>query len=317
MLVRTSGARDRRFGGPGAYSNALRLRLVPPPARNRWGWGMGDLLSDAQAKLAAAGYQGVQCRLERVMLPMPDPATGKNFYDQNYCSAPGYVGGFQAEAVVNTGMQNLVDERAALGYNASNPGYFQTYGAANQVLNPGVGVSITSGQTSTAAGANQTAATYPVTATLRNLSRPGSDMRVGDSWELTITGRPNAAITAAASHNGASATQSFGTTDGSGRKVLTGTYDASVLGSWSQTWTISGQSATISFTVLPTTPAVSGGAGSGSGTNPPVVPPSVVGGGAGASWLDKTFNIAGYDVPLVAAAAGAVGLFFMFGGRGR
>jgi hypothetical protein len=316
MLVRTSGARDRRFGGPGAYSNALRLRLVPPPRRNPWGWGMGDLLSDAQAKLAAAGYTGVQCRTERISLPMADPTTGRNYYDQNYCSAPGYVGGFQAEAVVNTGMDNLIAERAALGFNASNPGYFYTYGAANQVLNPGVGVSITNNPPSTSTPpASQTPTVYPVTATLRNLSRPGADMRVGDQWELTITGRPNAPISAAASHNGASATQSFGNTDGSGRKVLSGTYDASVLGSWQQTWTIAGQSATISFTVLPMTPAV--GSGAGSGSQNPAVPPPPGGGPWLPSWLDKTFNIAGYDVPLLAAAAGAVGLFFMMGGRGR
>lgn len=336
MLVPAERVHDPRFGGAGAYQRAVRLRVIRAPYVRRWG--LSGPNEDAQARLTQAGYVGAQCRTERVFLPMPDPATGRAFYDQNYCSVPGYVGGFQVEAINNTGLQNLVDERASLSYSGSNPGYFQTYGAGNQVLQ-------TTGVQTAASNPPATTATYPVITTLRNLSRPGAEMRVGDRWQLELSGRPSSPVTVTASHNGRTSTASFGSTDGAGRLILSGTHDNAVLGSWTQTWTIGGQSANISFTVLPGTspppttgsneqsgcPAVLKTCPDGSTVNYDKSKPGCVylpcpvtggggntGGGSGLSLeslFSKTFSFAGYEVPAWAAAAGAVGLFFMFGGR--
>lgn len=329
-------------------SPAVR-RVAPPAVRmvRRRRWGLAGPLEDAQAKLTAAGYENVTCRTERISLPLPDPATGLTYYDQNYCSAPGYVGGFQVEAVNRMGVQNLAAERASLGYNPNQAGYFQNYGAGNQVLN-------TTSSTASS-GSPQQQGVYPVFATLRNLSRSGGEMRVGDRWQLEISGKPSSTVSVVASHNGAQSSSNFGTTDGAGRLLLSGQFDAGTIGSWTQTWSVSGQSATVNFTVLPA--AGSGSSSTSSnGTNtgnnnqqnqtgqtlcPQVLKtcpngttvgydpaiktgcvylpcPGGNGGnsGNGESWLDKKLNIGGFEIPMVAAAAaGALGVMYMMGGR--
>jgi hypothetical protein len=338
MLVPVERTRDPRFGGPGAYQRAVRLRVIRAPRVMRWG--MGGVLEDAEAKLVAAGWTGAQCRTERVSFPGVDPNTGKNYYEQNICSVPGVSEGFMADVVnmstaPGTGV-NLAAERAY--YQANDPqfgqeqSYFQTYSGPNtQVI----------AQTSTAAtNPPSTTATYPVTATLRNVSRPGSEMRVGDRWQLDITGRPSSPVSVTASHNGHVSTASMGSTNASGRLALNGTYDASVLGTWQQTWTVAGQSGSVSFSVLPAatlaTPGTScpaalktcpDGSTVGYDTSKSgcvYLPCPTVGGnggsnggGSGLSFelFDKTFSLGGFEVPVWAAAAGAVGLFFMLGGR--
>jgi len=112
---------------------------------SRNGWGMGDVLTDAQSKLQAAGYSNVTCRTERVYLPMPDPGTGLNYYDQNICSTPGFIGAFDADVVSQQSTAahpgygvDLAAERAynlAMGA-GSGPSYIEAFGStpATQVL---------------------------------------------------------------------------------------------------------------------------------------------------------------------------------------
>jgi hypothetical protein len=93
--------RPRHIGIGAITGLGAQPRILP-----RRGAGIGDMfdpttLTEAQKNLTAAGYQGVTCRTERVALPMTDPATGKNYYDQQVCSAPGYIGGFDANLVAN------------------------------------------------------------------------------------------------------------------------------------------------------------------------------------------------------------------------
>lgn len=75
--------------------------------------------------------------------------------------------------------------------------------------------------------------------------------QVGDSWTLTITGPPNTPVTGSATHNGATSTGSFGSTDSSGTKVIKGTMDSSTVGSWSEVWQVGNTTpASINFSVV-------------------------------------------------------------------
>lgn len=141
----------RRFGISPLSGLTLNMR-------HRGGaWGMGDVLSDAQANLLRAGYSDVTCRTERIYLPMPDPATGLNYYTQNVCSAPGYIGAFNADVVANQSQYSTpgtgVDLAAERRYQISQgdgPGTGQSYieafsGPWTQVtaqVNPGGGRSV-------------------------------------------------------------------------------------------------------------------------------------------------------------------------------
>lgn len=118
----------RRFGISPLSGLTLNMRY-------RGGvWGMGDVLSDAQANLMRAGYSDVTCRTERIYLPMADPQTGLNYYTQNVCSAPGYIGAFDADVVANqsqystpgTGV-DLAAERRYLMSQGDGPGTGQSY----------------------------------------------------------------------------------------------------------------------------------------------------------------------------------------------
>lgn len=111
---------------------------------------LGDILSDAQAKLRAAGYENPTCRVERVYFPGVDPNTGLNYYEQEICSVPGYIGAFDANVVAASGVTpgvgvNLAAERAYLNRQGDGPGtgqsYIEAFGSAPNVqvmnsLNP-------------------------------------------------------------------------------------------------------------------------------------------------------------------------------------
>lgn len=74
--------------------------------------GLGDAatLQQAQQNLTAAGYTGVTCRTEKVFFPGVDPNTGKNYYLNDVCSAPGFLDSFDASV-------------AATQSTAAHPGY--------------------------------------------------------------------------------------------------------------------------------------------------------------------------------------------------
>lgn len=111
---------------------------------------LGDVLSDAQTKLRAAGYENPTCRVERVYFPGVDPNTGLNYYEQEICSVPGYIGAFDASLVASSGVTpgvgvDLAAERAYLNRMGDGPGtgqsYIEAFGSAPNVqvmntLNP-------------------------------------------------------------------------------------------------------------------------------------------------------------------------------------
>jgi hypothetical protein len=82
--------------------------------------GATQQLQQAQQYLNRAGYSGVECHEEKVFFPGIDPNTGLNYYTQEICTAPGFTGSFDVDAILNstyatpgTGV-NLEAERAYL-----------------------------------------------------------------------------------------------------------------------------------------------------------------------------------------------------------
>lgn len=101
----------------------------------------------------------------------------------------------------------------------------------------------------------------PVSVRLVNSSGgSNSAFKVGDSWQIIVTGPPNSQVVAGATQNGASlGSTPMGVTNAQGQLVLTGTMGSSQVGNWVETWTVGGKSAgSISFTV-----SASGGSGGG------------------------------------------------------
>ena len=102
-----------------------------------------------------------------------------------------------------------------------------------------------------ASPAGTPAASIPTSVKLVNVSRPGMPAQVGDNFSLTISGSPNQVVTGSATQNGQSAgSTTYGSTDGGGNRVLTGTYDASTVGNWVEQWQVgNGTPASLSFSV--------------------------------------------------------------------
>lgn len=75
------------------------------------------------------------------------------------------------------------------------------------------------------------------TVSFSNLSHPGSVLRVGDSWEVRISGPPNTPVSATGVFpNGDIATTPFGSTNAAGILSITGEMKAEHVGHWVVTW---------------------------------------------------------------------------------
>jgi len=150
-----------------------------------------------------------------------------------------------------------------------------------------------------------------------------SSFNVGDSWQVIVTGPPNSAVSASASQNGTSlGTSPMGTIAANGQLVLQGTFAASQVGQWTETWTVAGKNAgSVSFSVA--APGSSGGGAGGSGGSGGGGNGSGGGGSQNSSstsnpfgFLTNTFNIGSVAIPIWAGlGVGLVGLFML--GKGR
>lgn len=177
----------------------------------------------------------------------------------------------------------------------------------------------------------------PVKATLINTSRPGQSFQVGDSFQLTITGAPNSTVTEAqATQNGTVVGTGWspGSTNSSGQLVITGTFAASDIGSWTEQWTVGSQPAgstpaKLSFSIA-AAPSGSGGGSTGGGSSSgggSTGGGSSSGGGGGSSnsggsnststtaalpsWLTQDYA----GIPAWGWGAGAVVLLMLFSGK--
>ncbi len=141
-----------------------------------------------------------------------------------------------------------------------------------------------------------------------NTSRGGSVFFPGDTWTVRISGAsPNLPVTVTGGQNGGSNTATMGTTDGAGNFSMSGSFDSSQIGAWSELWKVGGTpSGSFSFSVKqatsPGAPAITPGQ-SPQGT--PFVGPF------------QLPTVGGFDlssVPWWGWAAGAGVLFMAFGG---
>lgn len=106
------------------------------------------------------------------------------------------------------------------------------------------------------------------TAQLANVSRPGQNFQVGDSWKLTITGTPNSPVSDSASQNGQSlGTSSYGSTNANGNFSLTGTFANGTVGSWSEQWDVGGVAAPVLSFTISAVPAAGSSSSSGSSSS--------------------------------------------------
>lgn len=221
--------------------------------------------------------------------------------------------------------------------NPANPAYTgpaaPIAAASTQGQSPTGGGGSTGGGTGSGGGAG---VIVPVTLTFLNTSRAGMPLKVGDSWSLTIMGSASTPVTGDATQNGKLVGKGtpFGSTDSSGKKVLTGVMTADTVGQWSETFFVGSQSAQLTFTVAAATssgappPPDQTGGGGGTATD--------TGGGSGDGGVNSSnagscFSIVpaaletqvgkfdpcvGPVSLLTAVALLAVG-FFMFGGKRR
>jgi hypothetical protein len=128
-----------------------------------------------------------------------------------------------------------------------NPDTYTPYAYSGPQNNPPQGSPSPTGGL-TRRGGSPAASAAPVTVSMNNITRPGSDTSysVGDQWQITLTGAPGTAVSASASQNGKSlGTTPFGSLNAQGQMVLTGTMGADQTGSWSESW----NGAPVSFTV--------------------------------------------------------------------
>lgn len=127
-------------------------------------------------------------------------------------------------------------------------------GGGGATPNPGPIAGSASG-TQTGSGAGASSSENVLGVSIENLSGgSASNFRIGDKWRITVSGPANAAVTNSAQQNGVSlGQQGHGTTDASGKLILTGTMDASTQGGWTEQWYVGGNAAgNLSFTVAPT-----------------------------------------------------------------
>ena len=164
------------------------------------------------------------------------------------------------------------------------------------------------------------ATNYPLSVRLVNTSGgSNSSFNVGDSWQIVVSGTPNAPVTASATQNGTSlGTSSMGTIGSNGQLVITGTMTAAQAGNWTESWSVGGQNAgSVSFSVAAAGSSASSAGSSNTSTANPMGSGTSTGGGSSttdlSSLLSGSFTVAGVSIPYWAAGAAALGLFFLMG----
>ena len=243
----------------GGNSNVSPVYVAPPPSMSTQQFGSSTtttftldsyLAAQAQAMTTPAGFKafvnegGTPSNIGQTLMQIA----------QGYCLAEGVSDCGNISAIV--AKYTAIVQAALAGLPASqwNVATYSAYATGSG--SPPPAATVQNG------GANNIAASV----VMRNTSRAGFDSsyQVGDNWQLTITGAPGAAVTAAASQNGASlGTTPFGSLNSSGQMVLTGTMSAGQVGNWQETWNVAGSPAVgISLTV-----AAAGAAGSNAGSS--------------------------------------------------
>jgi len=225
-----------------------------------------------QARVASiTGESTLSLMNEGIRGPGDLPATIAQLAQQ-YCTAEGPPDCGNINALVAKYSAIAVAAFANVPASQWNPATFTAYAYSGPQSAPPQGSpagSGSGGSSSSFMGSGQPSVNQvnisqgaPVSVSMKNLTRPGSDAayQVGDQWQLTLTGAPGTAISGGASQNGKSlGVSNFGALNAQGQMVLTGTMAAAQVGTWSETW----NGAPLSFTVT----AAAGGSQSGAGSS--------------------------------------------------
>lgn len=291
----------------------VMVKVYPTPRR-----GMGDVPGCGPSSLSEAMSSFVQ---DAVDFPgqTPDPAAQALSLAQMMCNESGGGSAFGCPTMAGcdpASLQALVN--SITEQVESNPTYQSATAAGT--LNPGYNPPIAPGSPYAPAptpaapqpGPAPAAGSLPASVSFVNTSRPGQPFQVGDTWQLTVKGSPNAPVSASASQNGASmGTTPFGSTDATGTLVLNGSFSAAQVGSWLQMWTVGASPAPVlSFSVS----APAGAPAAASASSPPTGATSASAGSL-TDFFSQTFSLAGFNVPVWAAGLGVVGALWLAGGH--
>jgi len=164
----------------------------------------------------------------------------------------------------------------------------------------------------------------PLGVTLQNASGgSNTQFNVGDTFRLVVTGPANSQVTGSSMHDGkGGGSAPFGSTDSSGRAVITGTMTADTVGGWVEQWYVGGQNAgSVSFSVVAPAAPAAAPPPAGGGTAPP---PAGSMAPATTSGFDLSFltqnaaTVGGTSIPWwFLLAAGGVALYAFSGSRGK
>ncbi len=154
---------------------------------------------------------------------------------------------------------------------------------------------------------------YPNSVTIQNLTTGNTqNFNAGDSWQITITGQPNSAVTVQTELNGApQPVASYGNTDSNGQLVLSGVMPTSP-GQWWQQWSVGGAVAgTISYNIgLPSVASPTSTVSSLATTTAAPATTSAV-----PAFLTDSFTVGTLSIPVWLPIGGGVALLFMSGGK--
>jgi len=177
------------------------------------------------------------------------------------CAARNYPKLYGPTNSVSWWQQNCTENAGPQNTTITTPPVAPTGYSGPTIYAPGPGGTLIPDTGYPATGAPSSTGNYNPTVSFQG-SRAGSTFQPGDQWSISITGgAPNTIVTVNGVHNGASAVNQMGNTDQNGNFSLSGTFDTSVIGNWSETWYVGTQTAgTFTFSVIAgnSTPAGTG-----------------------------------------------------------
>jgi hypothetical protein len=297
--------------GPATY--VAPTSTTPPACTQDTRPGGAAFSAECQAQLQA--YQQAQMAA--------DNAANRAVFVEN-CNRD-----WQANAVryQELGMAVPPNDCAYRGYGQTLPGTTGSYagylpGTPQEILdwraaNPGGGSPgpVAGGGGTTGGGLSPSFAFTNLT------SGDNTNFKVGDRWQILVTGPPNAPVSFNGGRNGENQVHPMGSTDSTGKFTLNGQMGQGEIGDWAEAWRVNNQIvASFSFHVLPsssvTTPSSTPGTGTGTGSGSRQTTQSSTSKSVFDTLPGGSVEIGGMDIPWALIGGGLVVAYFMFkGGR--
>jgi hypothetical protein len=299
--------------GPATY--VAPTSVAPPACTQDTRPGGAAFSAECQAQLQA--YQ--QARMAA------DNAANRAVFLEN-CNRDWQANAAQYQAL---GMEVPPNDCAYRGYGQTLPGTTGSYtgylpGTPQAILdwraaNPGGG---SPGPAAGGSGGSAGGGLSPSFAFTNLTSGDNTNFKVGDRWQILVTGPANSPVSFNGGRNGDNQVHPMGSTDSTGKFTLNGQMGQGEIGDWAEAWRVNNQIvASFTFRVLPsssvTTPSSTPGTGTGTGsgqsrqTTQSPISKSVFDTLPGGS-----VSIGGPDVPWALVGGGLLVAYLMFrGGR--